>query len=503
MEQNRLQRVFDDMKLLPEEKAMIWKHIESQIEEPKEKAAFAMNRREMEPDRRFVTRIIRIVAILVLILGIGAGTAIIVNGLTDGRLADAFTKIWSVEKSSRKIMHETTDYHITLDTVYAPELIECSKSRVIFASTFGLLIYDRKQQQVVGTIDLQQIKCNYFNADTLRTRFLIEQDRLTIYNLSKRQVTGTSYVYDLGECEEKKNCGVTALQPIETNQASSLLDKMWKQQNSGKRIETFGEYSDIERTFQGQSYSEYSIRWKPDEKTRVSSCLVVTETGKMEDSIKEEYRIVLYHKNLETQKVTQEKLQIRTERKEKEESTGTTNGLLPKYQYQGEDLMERALVSCFENNLLLYEGHPYQGKYRSHSIIIETSDVILPIIDIVKVKEAGKRIKVYGTFRWEGYSLSGDTLYEALENGGSEGVAYLEKTDYGYEVQEIIYPRDGGLYRGDLVELCDGDEKLASKMDTGFKYKKIQKRALKKYVKQNGLKISYYKEFGWDPEKIG
>ena len=41
--------------------------------------------------------------------------------------------------------------------VYAPPLLDCDQNRVIFANSRGMVIYDRQQQAVHATIDLQDI----------------------------------------------------------------------------------------------------------------------------------------------------------------------------------------------------------------------------------------------------------------------------------------------------------------------------------------------------------
>lgn len=483
MEQKKWKIAFDSIRLSTEEKENLWGRIEQHMT-------------EKGNDKK---QLLRVAVLFAVICCICLGACAAISGLMDGKLVDAFAKLWKTEESSQKIIRETTDYHLMLDDVYAPELIECSKTRVIFANSFGLVIYDKEQQQVTGTIDLQEIHCNFFNADTLQTKFLIEQDSLTIYNLSQRKVTEMCYVYDLGECAEGGDGNIAALQASETKIASSLLEKKWKQQNKERRVSTFEEYCG-ENPFAHKMYSEYSIRWSEDENTTYCSCLVIDGMEQVLGHASKECQVMLYHKNQATGEITREALRISTERGE--EAENENQHFLPKYQYLGEDLVQRALVRCFQNDFARYNGYQYRGRAYSGVILPDRSDVVLPIIDIAGTKKEGDILKVYGVFRWEGYSLSGDTLYCALEEGGGEGGAYLKKTDYGYEVKKIVHPRDGSYFYTDMIKLCDGDEKMASRCHISNRYSALQKRVLKKYVKQNDLDIKYFKDFGRDPIEL-
>ena len=113
-------------------------------------------------------------------MGVLFGT---INGVSHGGLVEAISGLWQTDESSQKIVTEMTDYHVRLDSVYAPKILECTEKRLIFAGSFGLVIYDRQSERVSATIDLQKIESNHFNADTLQTRFLIQGDELVIYNL--------------------------------------------------------------------------------------------------------------------------------------------------------------------------------------------------------------------------------------------------------------------------------------------------------------------------------
>ena len=66
--------------------------------------------------------------------------------------------------------------------VYAPPLVGCSDAYIIFANERGLMIYGRNQEKLLAALDLQALDCNYFNADTVMTHIMMEDDMLYMYN---------------------------------------------------------------------------------------------------------------------------------------------------------------------------------------------------------------------------------------------------------------------------------------------------------------------------------
>lgn len=480
MEEKRWKQVFDNIMLSPEEKETLWTQLKQ--------------RTEKRPVRRSV---LRVAAMLAVMICAGIGATLIVDGFTGGRLASALSGIWRADRESEQIVETVTDYyHMRLDSVYAPELIECSDERVIFANSFGLVVYDRKRQCLSGTIDLEKIQCNYFNADTLQTKFLIRGDMLTVYNLSGKKVSGDCYVFDLNACRNKEN-GIVALEPVETRKASHKLEKEWKKQ-SKNRVSTWESYvrEKDEDLSVAKMYSEYSLQWESGDRTGYSSFLVIDEKAGEEGTP----WLTLYHRCSGEDTVIKETLNIRVDGIDTAKAKD-----LPAYRYMGKDPIERALAECFENDRKRYAGQYITGG-KTYDAIAGTqsgnADLTLPLVDIVGVKKGKKYTKVYGTFRWLCCSLSGKTLYESDCSGGI-GAAYLKETEDGYTVKKILCPRDGSMYTEDLKVFCEGDEEMAAKiMDNDINISRIAVRVLKQYVKQNKLDIRYYKEFGWDPYEL-
>ena len=130
MDENRWKQAFDQIRISPEDKEILWEQLRQ--------------KRKRHPLRR---SFLRIAAMLAVVLCAGAGAVLIVDGMTGGKLANALSGIWIKEESSNRIVEKITDrYSVRLDSAYAPEVIECSDSRILFANSFGLVVYDRQRQ---------------------------------------------------------------------------------------------------------------------------------------------------------------------------------------------------------------------------------------------------------------------------------------------------------------------------------------------------------------------
>ena len=178
--------------------------------------------------------LIKTAAVVLVVVLLFAG----INKLSAGKLAEAVTGLWRADKNSSEVLRETTDYHVMLDSVYAPELWECTQKRIVFAGTFGVVIYDRTKDQVTGTINLSKTDNNYFNADTLQTKYLLEKDSLWVYHCKNGKPAGRCYQYDLSACGSAKNRQIVSLKPVTSQKAQSELETKRKEQQKGKYTDT-------------------------------------------------------------------------------------------------------------------------------------------------------------------------------------------------------------------------------------------------------------------------
>lgn len=476
MENENFKEVFYDMKLPEQAKQEVWGNLEGIINE-------GTNKKSIRKKRVWRRKLGKVAAVFLIIGGIFG----ILNGASGGRLAEAISGLWKTNGSSQKIVTEMTDYHVRLDSVYAPEIISCTDKRLIFAGSFGLVIYDRQKSQVTGTIDLQKIDSNYFNADTLQTRFLLQGDELIVYNLQNKKVYGKSYCYNLLQCNQKE---IVSLVPDSTHKAQEILERKWKKKNEGKYVDTFdiepqeiSLYKDKEGLYSEKAY----ISMKNNVATVVWLVLEKEKSGN-------NYQIYLCRKKGGKGAVAKEKLHIQaSENKEKKTQ-------LNQYEELGGSEMKKAIVRTFYENPSLYEGCVYQGKEEYDKVEFGDCDVVIPIIKITGTNKKKDTAKVIGQFYWYGFSLSGNTLYEA-QSGGGVAVMFLKKENGSYQVKKVVRPRDGGLLQKDLAKLYGSDEKAVSAAAEDSIADEVVK-TLRAYVQQNQLDIKYYKAFGWDPEKI-
>ncbi len=469
--------VFDGMELPEQTKQEVWGNLESIISN-------TTVEKRVHKNRVWVRRLGKTAAAF-LIMGVLFGT---INGVSHGGLVEAISGLWQTDESSQKIVTEMTDYHVRLDSVYAPEILECTEKRLIFAGSFGLVIYDRQSERVAATIDLQKIESNHFNADTLQTRFLIRGDELVIYNLQNKKVFGKSYHYNLSTNGKKET---SSLLPVTTQKADAFLEKEWQKQNKGKYADTLNFYAEGTSLYKDKEglLSEKALISK--EGNTISSAVWLTLE---KDKTKDDYQMYLYQKRGKQGTVKKEKLRIQASA-EKEKTT-----VLKRYEELGGSEIKKAIVETFYDNSSLYEGYVYQGSQQYQKVEFGDCDVVIPIVKITGTNRQNDTIKVIGQFYWYGFSLSGKTLYEA-QSGGGVAVMFLKKDSDGYQVKKVVRPRDGGLLQKDLVKLYGSDGKAVSDV-LGDSLTDEVVKTLRTYVKQNQLDIKYYKAFGWDPERI-
>lgn len=171
---------------------------------------------------------------------------------------------------------------------------------------------------------------------------------------------------------------------------------------------------------------------------------------------------------------------------EKEQSTGEE---LPAYEYHGDDMQEAAIIDYF-----LKEN----ADDRSYG------EVSIPAFCIFQSEvDTDDRIKVYGNFWMFTYSRQGTTLF--CESGGeTPGVIYLKKDGDHYIVDEFDRVGDGSDYAEDIERICDGNKALKeqyfSATDAGKEPLKTRRLwYISNYVKDNGLDITAYQDYGWEP----
>ncbi|MDE5777641.1 MAG: hypothetical protein K2I10_03915, partial [Lachnospiraceae bacterium] len=96
-----------------------------------------------------------------------------VNAATDGAFFESIRKLCGLSEHQQQVAEEAVALP---NVVYAPKLAACSIKYIVFANERALMIYDRRIGELAAALDLQEIDCNYFNADTIETCIFMEDD---------------------------------------------------------------------------------------------------------------------------------------------------------------------------------------------------------------------------------------------------------------------------------------------------------------------------------------
>ena len=162
-----------------------------------------------------------------------------------------------------------------------------------------------------------------------------------------------------------------------------------------------------------------------------------------------------------------------------------SSGELPAYDYPGPELFYSVLYNYMTEEL----GKNY-----------EKSQVSIPCPVIIKEDESDKSdIRVYGNFWIFNYDLNGDVL-ENTSGGSYPGCIHIKSTDEGYEVTSMDVVEDGSDFTpsakkifGKYYDLFmkDGEDETLRE--------KTRAQIIANYVAANGLNITAYQDYGWDP----
>ncbi len=426
----------------------------------------------------------------------------------------AVSALWSAEDA--KVADETVTLPIQ---VYAPQLAGISSDYVILANERGLLIYDRARQGIVDVIDLQEIDCNYLNADSIATRIFLDGDRLYLFNEAldtDAPVTlpEVAYIYDLtvlrtltdaenadnADNVQKYNDGLTSdgtVQPLSavTKEAElqAILDR-WESYGQTLQTGTFEQFSDADfldpdsEKYDLAAYSRESLKWQDASGKNMTSCLVV-----FNDS---DYQ--LYTK-LPDGAIVTETLALTGQTPTAPDDTdapadGETAEGLPAFVYSGDDDI-CAVVCAYMCALEAKDGYLHEG-----------SDVYIPAPIIYGTAKKDGALYVFCNMWSYWYYQNGNTL--ECESGG-EAPCRLElhpdpNAIGGYTVTDVRYTGDGSEYERGIREFCEGFPNMAKRYfsNENERDRKSRTELIRMYVTDNQLPIKYYKDYGWDPVSV-
>ena len=168
---------------------------------------------------------------------------------------------------------------------------------------------------------------------------------------------------------------------------------------------------------------------------------------------------------------------------------------LPAYAYTGEDPIEGAIA-----NMLASDG-------RAAQFLTESGYVTIPCPIIHKTEMVDDtHAKVYGSFWILNYVRRGETLFN-ISGGEYPAVIMLENADGRWQVTAMEEAGDGEDYVEDIERFADGDQELADQYFAGADLgaeanQAIRTQFIKAYVEANGLNITAYQDYGWEPVKL-
>lgn len=406
-----------------------------------------------------------------------------VNAATDGAFFESVKKFIGLSKEQQEVANET----LTLpNEVYAPVLLSCSDDYLLFANERGLMVYDRTANALTAALDLQELECNYLNADSIQTCAYVEDRTLYLFNqtVSGRSATGErmvsdeplprAYVYDLSLAGQEEALSVTEdgarladiWQGWKDYREANVFDTFDKMQGRPLDLNTFAEKDD------SRFYSRECISWTDAAGVEQISFLVVTEDGDF----------ILYSRPADGDALTTADLSIETAPAEADE-----NNKLPEFQYSGDDAVLAALC-----RLTLEEE---SDKYAP-----DEDSVFIPAPYVLHSLQDGDDLVVFWTMQIYGYYRNGNTL---CDNAGGINAAIARLTPDkagGYTVTEYRQAGVGADNEADIRAWC-GEYGLSGNIYQSEKADRqnIRTELIRMYVEDNSLDIKFYKDYGWDP----
>lgn len=402
--------------------------------------------------------------VLALCVVTGAG----VNAATDGAFFDSVRAFVGMPEQQKKVADEGITTGRRDSNVYADPLVACSDAYIIFANERGLMIYGREEKAMLAALDLQALDCNYFNADTVVTHVMMQDQLLYIFNEYKDKDTKDAYTYDLALVGQEQ-----ALSHVDDANEIAKIQKCWKAYAKEHCKDTFdmvpaaqGEWSES----RDLRYSEECITWTDDRDVEWNSSLLTYDDGT--------YKLYTY--------AVDDPTEIKTEVLNLNVSEDATQQEgLPAFTYTGEDTI---LKTICDDMCSTDQGY-------------DTEDAVyIPAPVIYATVTRGDEITVFANLWSFVYKQNGNTV--DCEAGGEQPSRLKLKADGngGYTIEEHLTAGDGEDYAKDIRSFCKGYQVSAEKfMQSGQDYEKIRRELVKMYVDNNGLDIRYIKDYGWDP----
>ena len=125
---------------------------------------------------------------------------------------------------------------------------------------------------------------------------------------------------------------------------------------------------------------------------------------------------------------------------------------------------------------------------------------VVQIIDLTEAENGGSN--VWGCFEVYNYKIEGETL-SCVSGGSFPGKMHVAKTANGSVVDDFAVVEDGANYDSSAKEIFgDRYESFVQESSDENARNAARKQILANYVKANGLKVTQYQDYGWDPVKL-
>lgn len=130
----------------------------------------------------------------------------------------------------------------------------------------------------------------------------------------------------------------------------------------------------------------------------------------------------------------------------------------------------------------------------------DKADASIPTVYIIRAEVAENGdVTAYGDFWLENYDIKGDTL-EFTSGGNYPGVMYMTKDGDKYTVTKFDQVEDGSDYPKSAKKLFGEYYEAFSKYQSDEEAKAATRgQQIANYVKEHNLKVTQYKDYGWDP----
>jgi hypothetical protein len=405
-------------------------------------------------------------------LFIGCAT---VNAATNGMIVKKIKQWFTGEILTNNIVVHQED-------IYAKQILFCNEKIIVFGDELGAVVYNYKQDIVLGAINLQEIQCNFINTQIIKTQFLSEnREKLWIYNEKNSKAHGKAYEFNLSKLKTLRTNDIPLISPVNRLDLSvkeniSKLEDI-KNVHYSKYVDVFSNIPLIHEKLKDKycSYSELAYVFK-NEYDQEIACLMFTSTAEKQNQTTE---ICFY--NLKTGKYEMKPLKIQANKSEFKQ--------LPVFKCTGSDKIVKAVCDY------LYSR---ETKY--------PDALFIPYPVILKVIEKDNKVKIYGNFYSGHYKLYGNQLNEKSGGESPAVITFQREVNGNLSFIEINTAGDGSYYSKDIKKFCKGISGLYNKFMNHEALSKerneIRIQMISEYEKTNHLGIKYIKDYGWDPIKI-